>query len=227
MSAPHTCPVCSHVFHWGADEDSAIVDRQGGNWKSCRENAHWKLTFHMREAHADQLMHCPRRGESAIGFSEEGDADYWHVRDHHRVCSYCGSMHPDEFFSAVEAGHKIGPTDKGYKAYVDLPHPDAEGERIVCSANFEHTGPGWIKVTKENEAELVRKYGSSAMIGDHAAENWIQIGKNGPTIHAKFYFQHLDPEQQKRFIELHNAKRMNLGYPGHFYARPYFATVAA
>lgn len=39
---------------------------------------------------------------------------------------------------------------------------------------------------------------------------------------AKFYFQHLDQAGQDRFIELFNAKRMKIGYPGHFYALPYF-----
>lgn len=35
-----------------------------------------------------------------------------------RGCNYCGSMHPDDFMRAVREGVKIGPTDKGYKAYV-------------------------------------------------------------------------------------------------------------
>ena len=43
---------------------------------------------------------------------------------------------------------------------------------------------------------------------------------------GKFYFQHLSPEQQNKFIELYNAKKMKLGYPGHFYSRPFFCTPA-
>lgn len=39
---------------------------------------------------------------------------------------------------------------------------------------------------------------------------------------AKFYFQHLSVEQQHEFIQLYNDKRMNIGYPGHFYVLPYF-----
>ncbi|CAG2144476.1 hypothetical protein LMG31506_03014 [Cupriavidus yeoncheonensis] len=38
----------------------------------------------------------------------------------------------------------------------------------------------------------------------------------------KFYFQHLDEAGMRKFIELVNAKRMRIGYPGHFYVRPYF-----
>lgn len=81
------------------------------------------------------------------------------------TCSYCGSISPAEFFTLVESGASIGPTDKNYKAYVD--------------------------------------------VGPHQ---------------KKFYFQHLDADDRRRFIELYNSKRMKLGYPGYFYARPYFVT---
>lgn len=39
-----------------------------------------------------------------------------------RGCSYCGSMHPDDFMQAVRDGVEIGPTDKSYKMYVDHMH---------------------------------------------------------------------------------------------------------
>lgn len=44
---------------------------------------------------------------------------------------------------------------------------------------------------------------------------------------GKFYFQHLSPEQRETFIELYNDKTMKLGYPGHFYTRPFFAASEA
>ncbi len=39
---------------------------------------------------------------------------------------------------------------------------------------------------------------------------------------AKFYFQHLSEVQCHDFIDLLNAKAMKIGYPGHFYTRPFF-----
>src|SRR3546814_14069437 len=110
MSQPLSCPSCSHIFAWGADDDSAIVDAQGERWRSCRENAHWKLTFHMQANHPEAAMLCPRRGEGGP-FSDHG-SDYWHESDGVQACSYCGSIHPDAFFAAIEAGHQLGPTDK-------------------------------------------------------------------------------------------------------------------
>lgn len=38
----------------------------------------------------------------------------------------------------------------------------------------------------------------------------------------KFYFQHFSKEDQDKFIEAHNAKRINFAYPGYFYVIPYF-----
>lgn len=42
--------------------------------------------------------------------------------------------------------------------------------------------------------------------------------------HRKFYFQHFSEDEKKRFIDQVNAKNVKLGYPGHFYVTPYFAT---
>ena len=58
------------------------------------------------------MMPCPRRGE--LGVMSQA-TDKW--RDD-KTCSYCGSLHPDEFFRLVEAGEEVTPTDKNYKAYV-------------------------------------------------------------------------------------------------------------
>jgi hypothetical protein len=41
---------------------------------------------------------------------------------------------------------------------------------------------------------------------------------------GKFYFQHLSDEGRTKFIELHNAKKLNLGEPGYFYVPPFFAS---
>ena len=51
-------------------------------------------------------------------------------------------------------------------------------------------------------------------------QGWAPNGRNG----GKFYFQHLSVEQQQEFIDLLNAKTMNIGYPGHFYTKPFFVT---
>jgi hypothetical protein len=44
---------------------------------------------------------------------------------------------------------------------------------------------------------------------------------------AKFYYQHLSEEQRAEFIELVNAKRINIGEPGYLYVTPFFAHLSA
>lgn len=42
----------------------------------------------------------------------------------------------------------------------------------------------------------------------------------------KFYFQHLTPDQMRRFVELANEGAIAMGYPGHFYTLPFFIRAA-
>lgn len=41
-------------------------------------------------------------------------------------------------------------------------------------------------------------------------------------LNRKFYFQHLDSDQRKRFVDMINGRRLRMGYPGHFYVLPFF-----
>jgi len=47
-------------------------------------------------------------------------------------------------------------------------------------------------------------------------------GDNAPG--SKFYFYHLDEAGQRRFIDLYNENKVRLGYPGYFYALPFFCS---
>jgi len=72
---------------------------------------------------------CPRRIENGMHVADSPMRGAGPNRDTYdkghglvgqaRGCSYCGSMHPDDFMDAVRAGKEIGPTDKSYKLYVD------------------------------------------------------------------------------------------------------------
>ena len=80
----------------------------------------------MREANAmtESWMTCPFRftNVSAEMRGVEGKDTWQHRRDGAlRQCSFCGSLHPDDFNSLVEEGATVIPTDRVYKAYVDLP----------------------------------------------------------------------------------------------------------
>lgn len=72
---------------------------------------------------------CPRRAENGMDdpaspFKGAGQNLDTYTSGHGligqaRGCSYCGSMHPDDFMQAMREGKELGVTDKNYKAYVD------------------------------------------------------------------------------------------------------------
>ncbi|AVT76627.1 hypothetical protein RPPS3_25640 [Rhodopseudomonas palustris] len=163
---PYICPECSRAFAWGRDDDSPIAVAACD--ETCAENAFWKLTGHMEAEHPQVGHLCPRRSDGApASFAKR--RDWWLKRqDEQRSCSYCGSMHPDDLFAAINAGAELVPTDKDYKLYV----------------------------------------------------------RNGDARQEEFYFQHFTAEQQLRFIDLYNKKRLKLAFPGHFYRLPFFAQAA-
>jgi hypothetical protein len=130
-------------------------------------------------------------------------------------------MSEDKFFDAIEnSAAELGPTDKSYKVYVTVKDTREGQPRVVASANYD-AGPEYVKVTAENidSLPLSAWERKSAFEGNG---RWVMIGAHGSTRQDKFYFQHLSDEGQKRFIELHNAKRLRIGYPGYFYSRPFF-----
>lgn len=51
---------------------------------------------------------------------------------------------------------------------------------------------------------------------------YVNEAKTAQNPTGKFYFYHLNEEEMKRFVELFNAKKLKIGYPGHFYAMPFF-----
>src|SRR6202044_1854444 len=65
------------------------------------------------------LQTCPRRIEDGrIPGSPFVGSDSVDVWGKDRTCSYCGSLHPDDFIAALESGERLVPTDKNYKAYL-------------------------------------------------------------------------------------------------------------
>lgn len=168
---------------------------------------------------------CGRRMTGLGPWEREEHLDTWIDRDSVRACSFCGSMHPEDFLLAVESSCKVTPTDKSYKVYVDLPDPRAGQLRVISAITFEpgedSWGAGrWVKVGRKQRRDLKR---DGWVLGDY---RYVMYAPRD-TLHRKFYFQHLDESQRQRFIDLHNGGAMRLDFPGHFYCTPYFARAGA
>lgn len=160
------------------------------------------------------MQPCPRKSEATLS-SQLLHESHW--RDD-GTCSYCGSLNPDIFFEAIKSGSELGPTDKNYKVYVDRPNSKMGQPCVDSAANFSQNGPGWVEVTDENIEEFSKLESGFRL---HAGQ-WIHIGTVGPIKHDKFYFQHLTREEQLQFLDLLNGRKINIGYPGHFYVLPFF-----
>ena len=148
---------------------------------------------------------CPRRDEGPAGAYP--GLDTWRDRNGERSCSFCGSLHPDDFMAAVRDRRVVvGPTDKNYKVYVEL-----------APTEFD------IARARKTYADL---YGCDPH--DAMVEKRIAQGVTGPPFGSrKFYFQHLSVEQRTEFVDLMNARTMLIGVPGHFYRLPFFCSQSA
>lgn len=112
------------------------------------------------------------------------------------TCDWCGSLNPDVLMARLEEGDvELVPTDKSYKVYVR----NRGGERFRQA---------WRDCPRGEPPH---------MPADCA--HWVVEERE----EAKFYFEHLTPEQQERFVRLLNERRLHLGYPGFFYSVPFFA----
>lgn len=180
-----------------------------------------------REDGVDQMKHtCPRRMSDFGPWQREEHLDGWRyrgmagvrLRDRMKHCDFCGSLHPDKFMELVREGWIVGPTDKNYKAYLARPFtPEQVAERKERWLTAEH-----------GIAQAIRRLGkeggkSEEQIAADLEEQWaLEGGINEGAQETKFYFQHLSEDQRREFVELLNAGTMRIGYPGHFYVRPFF-----
>lgn len=156
---------------------------------------------------------CPRRLETGAAFTPP-ESDHWRAD---QTCSYCGSLSPAAFLAALDAGARIGPTEKSHKAYVTVPNPHAGRKRIISSTL--QPLPDYQLMTAELAETVAWAHPDDPA---HYLGRYVRLGDHGPTEIRKFYFQHFDEVGQRRFIALHNAGRLNIGAPGYFFVRPFF-----
>lgn len=117
-------------------------------------------------------------------------------------------------------------------------------KKITCPRRMNEMGP-W---EREEGMDRFKKGGglagqemSCSFCGSMPPEDFMQAVRDGKEIgptdknykayvgstEGKFYYQHLDEEQRKEFIDLLNQRKVNIGYPGHFYILPFFISIQA
>lgn len=143
-------------------------------------------------------------------------------------CDYCGSLSGDVFMARVQAGDvTLGPTDKSYKVYVLNAggQPFKRAHRIDSIEERMKAAAKNMKLPLDVRAALspdvlddVEKYEAGEPLDKMRNWKWVTEDRQ----EGKFYFQHLTVDQQKRFVDLLNEKKIKFGEPGYFYVRPFF-----
>lgn len=107
---------------------------------------------------------CPRRYEDGATY---GTPDIWQNRSGRHACSYCGSLHPDEFMELVRTGAaELGPTDKNYKVYISGANAGDGGKFY-----FQH-------LSKEQRREFVDLY-NERPVREYAEDLSFEVSDEG------------------------------------------------
>lgn len=115
---------------------------------------------------------CGRRMSDFGPWDRKENLDTWNRIGTDRVCSFCGSMHPDDLMKLVkEHGFSVlSGTDKGYKYYIERKH--------IQNASY-----GAIKYyTHHNTPEFVKEF-NEFLDYSRAMNKWIiENERNGENI---------------------------------------------
>lgn len=137
-------------------ETWAQGQRSFGYYGSGGGGFDYHVSADMPRIKTEEKQRCGRRDDmfNFRGKTEDSQPDHWDKIGDDRICSYCGSLHPDDLISLIE---KHGPqvisgTDKGYKFYIR--NDGIDGRKGIINA-----GMGAIKfytqhLTADHRAKL-------------------------------------------------------------------------
>lgn len=108
-----------------------------------------------------------------------------------RTCSHCGSMHPEDLYSAVLSGARLGGSDWKYgwphKFYVsEIPNVNVGKLSRSSSLSTGRSGP-----TEEDRARVLQwvRPGGKLVVEGHSL---VAYNPEGATTHGKWYNTHLN-----------------------------------
>jgi hypothetical protein len=159
------CEICNKLLN----EPEEIFKEEGYAIFKCHEcGGVCKGTI----AKEGESHRCSRRDESFRGITEENETpDVWSKRHgEYRTCSYCGSLHPEDFEKLVdqsiedEGQTQIEWTSKGYKIYANNnkfytqhlfiePYTQEYRDNLAVKIKKAHKFT-WDKLTKEYKNHL-------------------------------------------------------------------------
>lgn len=104
---------------------------------------------------------CWSRMNQPGPWQHAANLDHWHKVGPDRVCSFCGSMHPEDFERAceralVDGKVRIDPSTKGYKIYIYRPEIHNAGEGAIKFYRWHgYTDPADVERLQAKYAQAV------------------------------------------------------------------------
>jgi len=118
-----------------------------------------------------EIQTCKRRMTEAGPWERKEDMDRWEKRGDDRVCSFCGSIHPDDLLVIANqiiegkdesVNTRLEMTDKGYKLYVRREHiKNASEGAIKFYTQHQPDDHRWLEVV--NNAIMISNKKLNAM----------------------------------------------------------------
>lgn len=115
----------------------------------------------------------------------------------------------------------------GTRPPIGMPVLDPEPVCSFCGSLhperfLELAGEGWVvePTTKSYKAYLAEVLQGEPILATPEGPMPAVANRR-----AKFYFQHLDEAQMRRFVDLYNTNVMRIGLPGYFEVLPFFMKI--
>lgn len=111
----------------------------------------------------EEKQTCPRRMSEFGPWERKENLDSWYKRGPDRVCSFCGSIHPDDFEKVIdrclnEEGVTLDHSDKSYKVYIHRPEIQNAGQGAIKYYKQHTPGdPSWIERVDPKFSEALTK----------------------------------------------------------------------
>jgi len=83
-----------------------------------------RISARMPRSETGEKQTCPRRLADIGPWERSRDLDTWHLVGKDKICSFCGSLHPDRVIELIKQhGFKIvDRSTKSYKMYINQPN---------------------------------------------------------------------------------------------------------
>lgn len=109
-----------------------------------------RISAKLPETETGEIQTCGRRMADFGNWERKPDLDTWRLIGKDRICSFCGSLHPDRVIELIkEHGMEvIDPSTKSYKFYIRQPNVPNSSFGGIKYYRF-HDTPEFVKELKE------------------------------------------------------------------------------